>query len=98
MTDSELDALLKTPLEPAADAGFSRAVAAKIAAEGRAIAWFEGIAAVVLGVLVLVFVPWGRLAAPFENLAFDLGLSVPFAIACAAIALSHMSLRLFAEE
>jgi hypothetical protein len=51
----------------------------------------------VLFALVLLFAPSGRLTAPFENVAFDLGLSVPFAIACAAIALTQASLRWFAD-
>jgi hypothetical protein len=94
---TELETLLSKPLAPVADDGFSQAVIAKISAQERAVVWFEWGTAVVLFVLVLLFTPWGRLTAPFENLAFDLGLSVPFAIACAAIALSHASLRWFAE-
>jgi hypothetical protein len=94
---TELDTLLSTPLAPVADDGFSRAVVSKISAQERMLVWFEWGTAAVLFVLVLLFAPWGRLTAPFENLAFDLGLSVPFAIACAAIALSHASLRWFAE-
>ena len=93
---TELDVLLTKPLAPVADDGFSRAVVTKISVQERAVAFEWGTAAV-LFVLVLLFVPWGRLTAPFENIAFDLGMSMPFAIACAAIALSHMSLRLFAD-
>ena len=96
-TEDELDALLAKPLAAVADDGFSRAVTTKISAEERAVAWFEWGMAVVLFVLVLLFAPWGRLTAPFENIAFDLGLSVPFAIACAAIALSHAGLRWLAD-
>jgi hypothetical protein len=96
-TEDELDSLLGKPLAPAADDGFSHAVGTKISAHERAIAWFEWGTAAVLFVLVLLFAPWSRLTAPFENMAFDLGLSVPFAVACAAIALSHASLRWFAE-
>jgi hypothetical protein len=96
-TEDELDALLGKPLSPVADDGFSYAVVTKISAHERAVAWFEWGTAAVLFVLVLLFAPWGRLTAPFENMAFDLGLSVPFAVACAAIALSHASLRWFAE-
>ncbi len=95
--ETELDALLATPLAPVADDGFSHAVVAKLSAHERAVAWFEWSTAVVLFVLVLLFVPWDRLTAPFENIAFDLGLSVPFAIACAALALTHAGLRWFAE-
>jgi len=96
-TEDEFDAPLSKPLGPVADGGFSRAVMAKISAQERAVAWFEWSAAAVLFALVLLVLPWDRLTAPFENVAFDLGLSVPFAIACAATALSHASLRWFAE-
>jgi hypothetical protein len=92
-TEAELDALLAKPLAAVADDGFSRAAMAKISAEERAVAWFEWGMAAVLLVLVVLFAPWDRLVAPFENVAFDLGLSVPFAIACAALALTQASLR-----
>jgi hypothetical protein len=94
-TGLELDALLAKPLASVADDGFSHAVATKIAAQERAVFWFEWGSAAVLFVLVLLFVPWNRLIAPFENVAFDLGLSVPFAIACAALALTHVGARMF---
>ena len=95
IADAELDALLGKPLAAVADDDFSRAVVAKISAQERAVVWFEWGMAVVLCMLVLVFAPWGRLAAPVANIAFALGLSVPFAIACAALALSHAGLRWF---
>ena len=97
MTEPELDALLRTPLAPVADDGFSRGLIAKMAAEERTAQRFEWGTAVAVLLLLVLFAPIGRLVAPFENIALVLGLSVPFAIACAAIALSHASLRLFAE-
>lgn len=93
--ETELDALLATPLAPVDDNGFSHGIVTKISAHERAVAWFEWGSAAVLFVLLLLFVPWDRLTAPFENIAFDLGLSVPFAIACAALALSHVGMRWF---
>src|ERR1700722_7728459 len=96
-TEDELDALLGKPLTTVADDGFSHGVVTNISAHERAIAWFEWGTAAVLFVLVLLFVPWDRLTAPFENIAFDLGLSLPFAIACAALAFSHVGLGWFAE-
>jgi len=96
-TEAELDALLGKPLTAVADDGFSRAVAAKISTQERAFVWFEWSATAVLCVLVLLFAPWGRVAAPFANIAFDLSLSVPFAVACAALALSHIGARLLAD-
>jgi hypothetical protein len=95
--EDELDALLNKPLASVADDGFSRAVMTKILAQERSVAWFEWGTAAALLALVLLFAPWGRLTAPLENVAFDLGLSVPFAIACAALALTQASLRWFAE-
>jgi hypothetical protein len=95
--EDELDTLLNMPLASVADDGFSRAVMTKISAQERAVAWFEWGAAAALFALVLLFAPWDRLTAPFETIAFDLGLSVPFAAACAAIALSQVGLRWFTE-
>jgi hypothetical protein len=97
MTESELDALLAKPLASIADDGFSRGLVAKMTAEERTVLWFEWGAAAAVLLLVVLFAPVERLVAPFQNIAFDLGLSVPFAIACAALALSHAGLRLFAE-
>lgn len=93
ITEAELDALLGKPPAPVADNGFSHAVVAKITAEERAVVWFEWTVAAVLGVLVLVFAPWGRVAVPLASIAFDLSLSGPLAFACAALALSHEGLR-----
>ena len=93
--ESELDTLLAAPLAPVADDGFSHGVVTKISAHERAVVWFEWGVAAVLCVLVLLFAPWDRLTAPFETVAFNLGLSIPFAIACAALALSHAGIRWF---
>lgn len=93
MTEPELDVLLRTPLAPVADDGFSRGLVAKMAAEERTVQWLEWGTAMAVLLLVVLSAPIGRLVGPFENMAFVLGLSVPFAIACAAIALSHASLR-----
>lgn len=96
-TEPELDVLLAKPLVSVADDGFSHAVATKITAQERAVFWLEWGAATVLFVLVLLFAPWGRLVVPFENAALELGLSIPVAIACAALALTHAGARMFTE-
>lgn len=97
MTEVELDVLLRKPLATVADDRFSRGLVAKMAAEERTVQWFEWGTAVAVLLLIVFFAPVGRLVAPFQSMAFVLGLSVPFAIACAAVALSHASLRLFAD-
>lgn len=94
MTD--LDRLLATPLEPVADNGFSRAIEARLVHEQR-FAWLELALAVAVLALVVLFAPAARLAAPVMTVALQLGLSLPFAVACAALAVSHATLRLWAD-
>jgi hypothetical protein len=96
-TESELDAMLAAPLEPVDDHGFSRAIAAKIAVRENGGAWFELGAAAATLVLVAFFIPVVRLTAPFESVAINLAVSLPFVTACAAIALTHATLRLLPD-
>ena len=96
-TESELDALLAAPLEPVADNGFSSKVEAMAAVQRRDFVLLELGAVVAALALIVFFVPAARFAAPFETVALQLGLSLPFAIACAAIVLSHATLRLLPD-
>ncbi len=96
-TKPDLDALLATPLEPVPDNGFSRAVDAKMAVRVQGFAWFELGAAIAVLALVVLFAPVARIAAPFVTVALQLGLSLPFAVACAAIALSQATFRLLPD-
>jgi len=93
MTEDELDALLKKPLVGVADSGFSRDVAARMERSARLGAGLDLAALLVTLLLVVLFAPLGRLVAPFEALGINLALSLPFAIACAALALSFGLLR-----
>ena len=96
-TESELDALLAAPLAPVDDNGFSHAIAAKIAARENGVAWFEIGAAVAALAFIAFFIPVVRLTAPFESVAINLAVSLPFVTACAAIALTHATLRLLPD-
>jgi hypothetical protein len=96
-TKSDLDTLIATPLETVADNGFSRAVAAKIVARDNSVSWFEVGAGIAVVIFVVLFVPVARVTAPFEAIAINLGMSLPFVVACAAIALTHATLRLLPD-
>jgi hypothetical protein len=96
-TESELDTLLAKPLEAVADDGFSRNVSAEIGRRTRLAIWFDWSAIFVTFLLIVLFVPLGRLAAPFEALGIGLSMSLPFAIACAALALSFAMTRAIAD-
>jgi hypothetical protein len=96
-TDRELDALLSAPLSPVNDNGFTNAVTARITAPDRTWAGLEiGAAAVVL-VSIVVFTPAAAIVGPLEKFAIDLGGSLPFAIACAALVLTQAGARLLAD-
>ena len=97
MTEPELDALLKQPLADVAEDGFSRDAAAKIERRARAGVWFDLAAVFGTFLLIVMFVPLGRLVAPFETLAIGLALSLPFAIACGALALTYAMMRAVAD-
>jgi len=96
-TKPDLDALLAAPLEPVADNGFSSKVDAKTTMRGQGFAWFELGGAIVVLALIALFAPAARIATPFVTVALELGLSLPFAIACAALVVSHATLRLMAD-
>jgi hypothetical protein len=96
-TDRDLDALLSAPLSPVNDNGFSNAVTAKIAAQERTWAGLEIGAAVVVLASIVIFTPAAAIVGPLEKIATDLGSSVPFAIACAALVLTQAGLRLLAD-
>jgi len=97
MTEQEFEALLKRPLVEVADQGFSRGITARIERQARVGIWVDWAAVFVTFVLIVLFVPLGRLAAPFEVIGIGLGLSLPFAIACAALALTQAGLRWVAD-
>ena len=97
-TKPDLDSLLAAPLDPVGDHGFSRAVLAKIAARDRAWMGIEIGVAVGAFATIVAFTPAAAIAAPIEKVAVDLSTSLPFAAACAALALTFVSLRWFADE
>jgi hypothetical protein len=80
MTD--IDELLKAPLEPIKDDGFSRAVTARIENESRESAWLEAGTAVAVLALIALFAPLKSYLGPIDGLAVSLANSVPLAIAC----------------
>lgn len=97
-TKPDLDTLLAAPLAPINDNGFSRAVVTKIAMRERVWMGAEIAAALTVFAAVVAFTPTAAIVGPVEKVAIDLGNSLPFAIACAALALTFVSLRWFADE
>ena len=96
-TDRDLDTLLGAPLSPVNDNGFTNAVTAKITVRERTWAGLEISAALVVLVSIVAFTPAGAIAGPLEKLGLDLGTSLPFAIACAALVLTQAGARLLAD-
>src|ERR1700722_2903860 len=97
MGDDELDKLLSAPLSAVENSGFSRAVAKRIADQERNDAWTEwGMAAAACALLV-AFVPVGDVARLLAGASVDLSKSVPFAVGCAALALTHTAVRAWAD-
>jgi len=95
--DTDLDKLLTAPLDAVADDGFSRQVAAKIALHERNLMIFEWAVIAVLAAFATAFLPIAGLLRPIATLAVELSLSLPFAVACAALALSYSVMRLIAD-
>lgn len=97
MTVDELDDLLAARVPAVADNGFSRGVISIVEARERRI-WileFAGLAVAVIGALVVLTIAG---AAKFvAGLAVDLSLSLPLAIACAALVLSQSLARALAR-
>jgi hypothetical protein len=97
MGDDELDRLLSAPLSTVEDNGFSRAVAKTIADQERNDAWIEWGMVAAACALFVVFVPVGDVARQLTGASIDLSKSVPFAIGCAALALTHTAVRVWAD-
>jgi hypothetical protein len=93
-----LDSLLAASLKPVEDRGFSQSVVATIAARERAWMGVEIGMAVGVFAAIVAFTPAAAIVGPVEKMAVDLSTSVPFAIGCAALVLTFVGLRWFADE
>ena len=84
----DLDDLLSAPLAPVEDSGFSARVAlrTRIQAERRNL--LEGLVLLVGAGIFLAFAPLSTIGGAIEKVTFDLGNSLPVAIAFAALVLT----------
>ena len=97
MGDSELDKLLGSPLLAVEDSGFSAAVVKSIANEERNAAWTDWAMIACAGVLLMAFVPVGDVVRQLASAGVDLSKSVPFAVGCATLAVTHTAMRIWAD-
>lgn len=93
----ELDRMLANPLAPVNDNGFSERVAQRISAHERFAALTEW-ALLIAGVVLLVsVVPLAGVLNRVASATVELSQSLPFAVACAALALSMAAMRALAD-
>jgi len=93
----DIDKFLSTPLRPVDNNGFAERVAAQIAWRERGMMAIELVALFALAAVVALFVPLAGLLGPITTVAVELGLSLPFAVACAALVLSQSVVRLVSD-
>lgn len=91
--DDKLRALLSAPLEPVADDGFSDWLITKIVLRERSEIGLEAAVGVLVLCVVVTFVPLPALVALIGKLMVGMATSMPLAMACAALILSHYALR-----
>jgi hypothetical protein len=93
----DIDMILSTPLAPVDNNGFAERVVAEIAWRERSTMAIEPVAIFALAVVVALFIPLAGLFGPITTLAVELGLSLPFAAACAALVLSQSVVRMVSD-
>jgi len=97
MGDGELDNMLRAPLPAVEDDGFARGTASAIAIQERNAAWTDWGMIGCACVLLMAFAPVGEAARFLAGASVDLSTSLPFAIGCAALALTHAAMRMLAD-
>src|SRR5580698_4826537 len=97
MGDGELDDVLRAPLPAVENNGFSVSVAKTIATQERNAAWTDWGMIACACILLVAFVPVGDVVRQLAGASVDLSKSVPFAIGCAALAVTHMAMRIWAD-
>ncbi|HTT85442.1 MAG TPA: hypothetical protein VMF67_18340 [Rhizomicrobium sp.] len=93
MNDENLDALLRTPLPPIVDAGFSKAVIARMAPASHPLVWLEIAVLALSALLALAFLPFRALTDVAVQVSSQLANSTAAAMACLAIVVSVYLLR-----
>lgn len=95
MNDEELDNLLRAPLAPAEDAGFSATVMARVEQASASLAWLEIAVLAASALLALFFLPAQALTDEAVQLSNVLANSSAAAMACLAIMFSLFMMRTF---
>lgn len=93
MNDENLDALLRTPLPPLDDAGFSASVMARVTPASYPLAWLEIAVLAFSALLALLFLPIPMVTDVAVQLSAQLANSTAAAMACLAIVVSVYLLR-----
>jgi hypothetical protein len=88
MNDQRLDDLLRAPLAPIDDAGFSAAVMMQVESAPHSLAWLEIAVLSVSALLVLFFLPVRAVTGVALQLSAALANSTAAAMACLAIVVS----------
>lgn len=88
MNDENLEALLRTPLPPVADAGFSASVMTRVAPSSHPLAWLEIAVLALSALLALLFLPIRTVTDAAVQLSGQLANSTAAAMACLAIVVS----------
>jgi hypothetical protein len=98
MNDEHLDALLRTPLAPVDDGGFTAAVMTRIAPASHPLAWLEIAVLAVSALLALMFLPVRAVTDVAVQLSTHLANSTAAAMACLAIVCTVLLLRRFETD
>ena len=88
MNDETLDTLLRTPLPPLDDAGFSASVMARVTPASHPLAWLEIAVLALSALLALLFLPIRTVTDVAVQLSAQLANSTAAAMACLAIVVS----------
>jgi hypothetical protein len=88
MNDQDLDTLLRTPLPPHDDAGFSAAVMTRVAPAPHPLAWLEIAVLAISALFALFFLPLRTVTETAVQLSGELANSTGAAMACLAIVAS----------
>jgi hypothetical protein len=98
MNDERLDDLLRAPLAPIDDAGFSAAVMARVEHASPSLAWLEIAVLAASAFLALFFLPVRAMTDVALRLSAELANSTAAAMACLAIVISVYLLRKFETD
>ena len=98
MNLDQLDALLKQPLAPVADNGFTARVIAKVQAEERRHAWIVAFGALTAATLICLLVPVKAITGDFAAALVQLALSPMVGMALIVCIATFLIDRLFSDR